>query len=630
MMSTRSCLVRGVGGVLVLVLLGLQLVAGPARANPEMAESISPYLRLHVDDAVQWRAWDPALLEEAREKRRPLLISSGYFACYWCHVMQQESFRDKGIGERLNRDFIPVKVDREMDGALDRYLLEFQRATSGSAGWPLNVVVTPEGHALTGVVYAPRDRFAGFVDGVTRRLEADYDGLLELARRGSEELAAQLRAGDQPLSEARAARLPRVLWNRMEREADDFQGGFGSSTRFPHAPYLHAILEAERAGSAPDWAGEFLAITLDAMARDGLRDVLGGGFFRYSESPDWDEPHFEIMLDDQAELALLYLRAGSFYERDDWIELGLENLDFVLRDMALRGDEGSGPAAADGFRGFASSLSAMDDAGREGGAYLWPRNELDAALEGHVNPDLVRAFFGMEGTPVFDDGYLPRDAASYAALAERFEMDVETVREQVEAGREALIAARAQRGLPRDEKLLAGAHGLLLSALAEAAAHDKRFREPGAAVRDWLLEAADGSEGLPALLGLPADEAGDATFADHAWVAQGLHDWDAAVASGDRERVVALLESAWEGFHDEDGFRSAQEPPLPGMVSRRFHPAVHRSSPTTLVLRLSAELQDESEALGRAYNRYDLRPGQAVERDPLPHAGLILWLQGRD
>jgi len=629
-MSMGSCLARRVGGLLVLGLLGVQLVMGPARANPEMAESISPYLRLHVDDAVQWRAWDPALLEEAREKRRPLLISSGYFACYWCHVMQQESFRDEGIGERLNRDFIPVKVDREMDGALDAYLLEFQRATSGSAGWPLNVVVTPEGHALSGVVYAPREQFAAFLDGITRRLEADHDGLLELARRGSEELAAELRAGDQPLSEGRAARLSQVLWSRMEREADDFQGGFGSSTKFPHAPYLHAILEADQAGMAPDWAREFLAITLDAMAADGLRDVLGGGFFRYSESPDWDEPHFEIMLDDQAELALLYLRAGAFHERDDWIELGLENLDFVLRDMALREDDAGGVDPADGFRGFASSLSAMDDAGREGGAYLWPRDELEAALEGHAHPELVRAFFGMEGAPVFDGGYLPREAATPEELAERFDLDIATVREQVEAGRDALIAARAQRGLPRDEKLLAGAHGLLLSALAEAAAHDQRFRAAGAAVRGWLLEAAAGPEGLPALLGLPAEQAGTGTLADHAWVAQGLHDWDAAVDSGDREAVVALLEETWERFRDGDGFRAAPEPPLPGMVSQRFHPAVHRSSPTTLVLRLSEELQKESEALARAFSRYDLRPGRTVESEPLQHAGLIQWLEGRD
>ncbi|WP_019592810.1 MULTISPECIES: thioredoxin domain-containing protein [unclassified Thioalkalivibrio] len=619
-------------GLVVSLLVAALAMPGVAQANPEMADSISPYLRLHTDDPVQWRAWDPALLEQAREERRPLLISSGYYSCFYCHVMQEESFQDEGIAERLNENFIPVKVDREVDGALDSYLLEFQRATAGSAGWPLNVVVTPQGHALTGVVYAPRDQFAEFLDGITERLEADYDRLVDLARRGSDELTQQLRAGEEPLSESRAGRLPQVLWSRLEREADDLQGGFGSSTKFPHSPYLHAMLEAVQAGTAPGWVGEFLEITLDEMAHSGLRDVLGGGFFRYSESPDWNEPHFEVMLEDQAQLALLYLRAGEHFGREDWIELGLENLDFVKRDMALREDETGEQAdtAEGGFRGFASSLSAVDEEGREGGAYLWPEADLESALADHDYPDLVRAWFGMEGSSVFDLGYLPRRGAGVEALAERFDLDEAEVREQVNAGREMLIRAREARGLPRDEKVLTGAHGLLLSALAEGAQHDERFREAGAAVHGWLLEVASDPDQLPTLMGLPADQAGTATLNDYAFVARGLRDWKAATGEGEQGPALALLEAAWERFRDDDGFRSEPEPPLPGMISQRFHPAVHRPSPTTLIFRLSAEWRDASEAVDAAFAEYDLRPGRAIESDPHHHARLILWLQQRD
>ncbi|WP_018158451.1 MULTISPECIES: thioredoxin domain-containing protein [unclassified Thioalkalivibrio] len=604
----------------------------PAQANPEMADSISPYLRLHVDDPVQWRAWDPALLEKAKEEQRPLLISSGYYSCYYCHVMQEKSFKDDGIAERLNENFIPVKVDREVNGALDSYLLEFQRATAGSAGWPLNIVVTPNGHALTGVVYAPRDQFAEFLDGITERLEADYDRLVDLARRGSDELTQRLRAGEEPLSDSRAGRLPQVLWNHLERESDDLQGGFGSSTKFPHSPYLRAMLEAEKAGTAPGWVGEFLEITLDEMAHSGLRDVLGGGFFRYSESPDWNEPHFEVMLEDQAQLALVYLRAGDHFGRQDWIELGLENLDFVKRDMALREDESGDQAdtAEDGFRGFASSLSAVDAEGREGGAYLWPEADIASALADHEHPELVRARFGMEGSSVFDLGYLPRRGAGVEALAERFDLDEATVREQVAAGREALIRAREARGLPRDEKVLTGAHGLLLSALAEGAQHDERFREAGAAVQAWLLEVAADPEELPALMGLPSDQAGTATLNDYAFVARGLRDWKAATGEGEQAPALALLEAAWERFRDDDGFRSEPEPPLPGMISQRFHPAVHRPSPTTLLFRLSEEWRGASEMVDAAFAEYDLRPGRAIESDPEHHARLILWLQERN
>lgn len=605
---------------------------GPAQANPEMAESISPYLRLHVEDPVQWRAWDPALLEKAREEQRPLLISSGYYSCFYCHVMQEESFKDEGIAARLNEYFIPVKVDREVNGALDGYLLEFQRATTGSAGWPLNVVVTPDGHALTGVVYAPRDQFAEFLDGITERLEADYDRLVDLARRGSEELTRELRAGEEPLSDSRAGRLPQVLWNRLEREADDLQGGFGHSTKFPHSPWLRAMLEAEQAGTAPGWVADFLAITLDEMAHSGLRDVLGGGFFRYSESPDWNEPHFEVMLEDQAQLALLYLRAGAHFGREDWIDLGLENLDFVKRDMALREGETGHRAqtAEDGFRGFASSLSAVDEQGREGGAYLWPEADLESALADHPHSELVRAWFGMEGRSVFELGYLPRRGEGVEALAARFDMDATEVREQVASGRDALIRAREARGLPRDEKVLTGAHGLLLSALAEAAEHDPRFHEAGAAVRAWLLEVASDPMALPALMGLPADRAGSATLNDYAYVVQGLHDWEAATGEASTAPALGLLEAGWERFRDDDGLRSEPEPPLPGMISQRFHPAVHRPSPTTLMFRLSEAWSGGREAVDAAFSGYDLRPGRAIESDPHHHARLILWLQQRD
>ncbi|WP_024328439.1 thioredoxin domain-containing protein [Thioalkalivibrio sp. ALR17-21] len=616
---------------LALVLAGAHpLAAEPA--NPEMADSISPYLRLHAEDPVQWRAWDRDLLDEARESGRPLLISSGYFSCHYCHVMHEESFLDQGIAERLNEQFIPVKLDREVHTALDTYLLEFQRATGGSAGWPLNVVVMPEGHALTGVVYAPRDGFADFLDGVVERLTADEERLAELAAAGSRELEQRLRDGEQPLSAERAARLPDVLWSRMEREADDLGGGFGQETRFPHSPYLDALLTAQEDTRAPDWVGEFLSITLEEMAGSGLRDVLGGGFFRYSETPDWGTPHFEIMLEDQAQLARVYLRAGELFGREDWTRIGLETLDFVGREMALRdSDPGAAGAPESDFRGFASSLSALDDEGREGGAYLWPGSALEAALEDHPEQDLVRARFGMDRAPSFSAGHLPADRMDTAALAERFELDEERVRDYVDRGREALIETRQERGLPRDEKVLTGAHGLLLSALAEAVRQDlgEEYAAMGRDVRDWLASRADEPEDLPALLGLPAEEAGPATLPDYAYVARGLHDWDAATDSGDGERVRALLRTAWERFAGDDGFRTTEDPPLPGMIAERFHPAVHRPSGTTAVLQLTAEHAAADADLESALADYPLEPGQGIESNPLHHAGLILWLEER-
>ena len=597
----------------LLLLLAFVLPAAADTRSP-MADSISPYLRLHADDPVQWREWSPGLLEEARRANLPLLISSGYYACHWCHVMHEESFKDDSIAERLNRDFIPVKIDRELHTALDHYLLEFLRATRGIAGWPLNVVVLPSGDAVGGVVYAPRDDFARFLDGISGHMRRDGEALTALAREARLELTERLRAGEEPLSATRAARLPQTLWAAMERDADLLGGGFGEQSKFPRAPELEALLLAREQGRAPPWADEFLSVTLDEMARAGLRDVLGGGFFRYSETPDWGRPHFEIMLEDQAQLARLYLRAARQFDRDDWAVVGRGTLHFVLRDMALE------PPGT-----FASGLSAIDQDGREGGVYLWTPEQVQEALAAHASPELVRAWFGLEGALQFDYGYLPLEKGSLDALAVRFDLTPAEASELVEAGRRALLAHRQARGLPRDEKQLTGLHGLLLSALAEVAG-DPELTPVGAALAARLQATAGDPQNLSQLLDLPLDVAGAAELADYAYLAQGLDDWAAATGAGPDDAVAALLEVAWSKFSDADGWRALAEQPLPGMIAQRFHPTVHRPSPTTLILALSQDYADQSAVLTERLEAFDLRPGRAVETASREHAGLILLL----
>ncbi|TVP86439.1 MAG: thioredoxin domain-containing protein [Thioalkalivibrio sp.] len=613
----RRRLASRLAGAIAALVLALTLpMPSLADTRAALEQSISPYVRLHADDPVQWREWSPELLEEARRTDRPLLISSGYYACHWCHVMQEESFKDDGIAERLNRDFIPVKIDRELHTALDHYLIEFLRATRGIAGWPLNVVVLPTGDAVAGVVYAPRDDFAGFLDGISGQMRRDGEALAELARAARLELTERLRAGEEPLSATRAARLPQALWAAMEREADFLAGGFGDQSKFPRAPELQALLQAREEGRAPPWADEFLEVTLDEMARAGLRDVLGGGFFRYSETPDWGRPHFEIMLEDQAQLARVYLRAARQFDREDWAGVGREALEFVLRDMAL-----DTPGA------YASALSAIDEAGREGGVYLWSREQVEEALAGHPEPELVQAWFGLEGALQFDYGYLPLETGRLDALAGRFDLTPEAAAALIEEGRRALRAHREARGLPRDEKELTGMHGLLLSAFAEVA-DDPELSPAGAALATRLQAAADDPGDLALLLDLPPEVAGAAELSDYADVAQGLHDWSVATGNGPDAGVVALLETAWSRFRDADGWKALEEQPLPGMVAQRFHSAVHRPSPTTRMLALSQAYADQSDLLAEQLEAIDLRPGRAVETNPQQHAGLILLVTG--
>ena len=600
-----ACLVPSVG-----------LASNPPTASA-LADSVSPYLRLHADDPVAWREWQPSLLEEARQTGRPLFVSSGYFACHWCHVMQEESFSDPGIAERLNRDYIPVKIDRDLHGALDRYLLEFLRATRGSAGWPLNVVILPTGDALTGLVYAPRDDFAAFLDRVTSGLRDEGGAWTALAREGRLELQAQLRAGETVLSDARAARLPEVLWQAMAREKDLLGGGFGDQSKFPRVPALDALLSGHVRGIAPEWAAEFLQVTLDEMAAAGLRDVIGGGFFRYSETPDWGTPHFEVMLEDQAQLARLYLRAGRLLERPDWTAIGLDTLRFVLREMAL--EPGNGYAAA---------LSALDGQGREGGAYLWNEAQIAAALADHASPGIVRDYFGLVGVPTFDLGYLPKRRVRIEILAERHGLTDAAAAESVARGRALLLDARGTRETPRDEKAMTGLHGLLLSAFAEGA-DTPEVHAAGTALAGLLREAASRPEELSLLLGAPKNVAGAAELGDVAYLAQGLQDWARAQGETFDPVVTPLLETAWRRFADGQGWRASLELPLPGMIATRFHPETHRPSPVTRLLALSREYRGTSACIASRLEELDLRPGRGIEVAPMEHAGLILFLSAR-
>ena len=257
--------------------------------------------------------------------------------------------------------------------------------------------------------------------------------------------------------------------------------------------------------------------------------------------------------------------------------------------------------------------------------YLWTPREVEEALQGHPHPDLVRAWFRLEGAPTFEAGFLPQHRESLAVLAERFGLPLHAAREQVEQGRRALLEHRQARGLPRDEKPLTGLHGLLLSAFAEL--HDDPvIGAAGEELAERLRVLAARPGELSQLLDLPRDAAGAADLSDYAYLAQGLHDWAAATGAGRDRTVTGLLEIAWADFTDADGWRAAREQPLPGMVAQRFHTAVHNPSPTSLILALSQEYGDESETLAKRLAAFDQRPGRGVETSPQEHAQLILLL----
>ena len=499
-------------------LILLLLLTGGAHAANRMAGHPSPYLALHAGDATDWRVWDAAALREAKRSNRLVMVSLGYFACHWCHVMQRETWADPDAARLINRHFIPVKVDRETHTALDARLQRFAQQTRQRSGWPLTVFLTPDGDPLYAMLYEPRDEFMRIAEALAGRWREDAAGLTALAREAA-----------RPPSAAPRVALPADFERAARGAMDPLLGGFGDGAKFPLTPRLDAllVLEARRPLAT---RREFLRGTLDHMAAGGLRDHVGGGFFRYTVDPAWQEPHFEKMLYDNAQLARLYLDAARVLQEPAYLEVARDTLDFLLAGMA----EGAA---------YAASLSALDGDGVEGGAYLWQ----DDTLRGLLADDeyaVVARVWGLHLASPFP-GHLPLR-----------HVEPETHEREIYArALQRLRHARGERAVPRDGKLLAGWNGLALSALAAAADLDPAYRRAADALfafaRDTLMTPQGLRKGVAAGQSLGVGE-----LEDYAYLARGLLDYAAATDTAAARSLAALLvRQAWSRFRGPRGLR---------------------------------------------------------------------------
>jgi len=530
----------------------------PANA---LTRSASPYLRLHARDPVHWEEWSPELTARAGAAGRLIFVSVGYFSCHWCHVMQRESFSDPGAAALLNAHFISVKVDRELDPALDAQLIRFVQATLGHAGWPLNVVLTPDGVPLFGFTYLPVVDFTRLLEQIASRWSADRDSLTSAARSVSDMLESAVRpVAAEPMDAAGVRALADAFTQQASETADGLAGGFGQTQKFPSAPQLALLLDSQRREPVEALA-EFLRLTFGAMASLGLRDQIGGGFFRYVTDPGWEVPHFEKMLYDNALLAELYFDAADVLDEPAFERIGMDTVAFMVREL----ESGDG--------GFFSSLSAVDAQGAEGGYYLFDADDLERVLN-EEERRVVAVAWGFEGTPRLEHGYLPVQAAeSSAEVARATGMSVEDAAARLVSARKKLMSLRAGRVLPRDEKRLAAWNGLALSALVRASMRPggARFEPPARAVARLLTEKLwDGSMLVRARTGRPAGSgAGEqavtpATLQDYAYVARGVIAF-ASAHEDERHWAIArrIVEGAWERFRARDGWRLSDAPGLP-------------------------------------------------------------------
>ena len=557
---------KGMVVALLCMLLPMALGANQLKHHP------SPYLALHGDDPVDWRPWGKEALEKARRERKLIFVSVGYFSCHWCHVMQRESFSDPRIAKVLNRYYVSIKVDRELDPALDKRLMDFVQATTGRGGWPMNVFLTPEGYPVHGLTYASPARFMRIIEELRQRWASSRDELEAAARDVDTALARQRATEDSLLDDDRTLdRWQAPLVETLMDVADTLKGGFGNQAKFPSAPQLWALLELGRGKDVE----AFLHLTLDTMATHGLRDLVGGGFFRYTVDPDWETPHYEKMLYTNALLAMLYLRAAERFDRPDYRDVALDTLRFMAREMKAPGGA------------FISSLSAVDKSGAEGAYYLWSQKQLRKVLSDE-EMDLVNVGWAMNRYGNDEAEVLPLQVMSDEELARQFDLSSAVLRAKMAAIREKLQQARARtRSLPRDDKRLTAWNGMALYALAEAAAAgDADAREQARALRDFIVGTLWRNGQLLRAVDVRGRAMGAGGLADHAWAALGLLRWsevggDAAAGKLGRR----LIQAAWHRFHSDKGWRETEQTLLPRPLIRRHLTDGALPSPEAILLR---------------------------------------------
>jgi uncharacterized protein YyaL (SSP411 family) len=422
-----------------------------------LTHETSPYLLQHKDNPVDWYPWGEEALSRAREEEKPVLVSIGYSACHWCHVMERESFEDHEVAAAMNDAFVCIKVDREERPDVDAIYMDAVQAMTGHGGWPLNAFLTPDGVPFyAGTYYPPEPRhglpsWRMVLDGVARAWEQQRDQIVD----GSDRIVAHLQATariEAPDAELDSAALDQAVLG-LRRGYDAENGGWGGAPKFPAASVIEFLL---RRGER-----QMALHTLRRMAGGGMYDQVGGGFARYSVDARWIVPHFEKMLYDNALLARAYLHAFQVSGEPIFERVTRETLDWALRE--LRQPEG----------GFASALDA-DSEGVEGKFYVWTLDEVRQVLGPLA--DTAIEHFGMTEAGNFEGANIPVRATS----------DPERL-DEIKAGLRAARERRVRPGL--DDKRLTAWNALMISALADAGAalDEPRYRDAAGAAAEFVL-----------------------------------------------------------------------------------------------------------------------------------------------
>ncbi len=573
----------------------------------------SLYLRQHAHNPVDWYPWGPEALAAAVDGNRPIFLSIGYSSCHWCHVMEKEAFDDDGIADFLNRHFICIKVDREERPDLDAVYMDAVQALTGQGGWPMSSFLTPEGRPFHGGTYFPPAHFRHLIEQVAHLWREKPGELREQADRIAAHIATVpdwSRQGGERLE-------ARWLETAAVRAADIYDhdhGGFHQRQKFP-TPVKWRFLVRQWRHTRDESLRAMIDGTLAAIAGGGLRDHLGGGFFRYTVDAAWTVPHFEKMLYDNAQLASLFLEAGQALDNTAYTEVARDTLEFLLREMSDRNG------------GLYASFDA-DSGGEEGSYYVWSPDEIAAV----VGPDEAGTLCALLGVgPEGNFEHTGRSVLSRRGWAGG-DGTVEIAGGDAAFARHraALLEARSRRTPPGlDRKIVTAWNGLAIAALARGSVQcgEARFAAAATAAADFLLRSHRRADGSLWRASSDGRAAGEGILDDYAGLADGL--FELFLATGEARWLVAareLVAVARDRFAHPDGgwylTPAGSEAPL-GRSIELFDNVEPSGNAVLLqlLLRLAAVTGDESGA-GHAEAVLIARAG-LLERAGLDVAG---WL----
>jgi len=497
---------------------------------------------MHADDPVDWQVWDEAALEQAQDQNKLIYISVGYFSCHWCHVMQRESYSDSGIAELLNQDFVPVKVDRELRPELDRRLIHFVEQTRGTAGWPLNVFLTPDGYPVLGFTYLPKAEFSNVLIQLQQQWQKRGDEL-SLAAQG---FYLELQDRDSSIEDSMMRNWPldtlvRDFVAQAMSVADELQGGFGEVNKFPQFPQLFSLMNLIDAKQEEyDQVEKFVHLTLRAMAEANLIDHVNGGFFRYTTDPDWQTPHYEKMLYDNAQMVLLYLRAEKLWPNRGYRQIAEDTLQFLQSQM--RHSQG----------GYVASLSAVDVNNQEGGGYLWSRQQLTQILSDEDFAYLAD-IWQLDQISSSASEFLAKPLTGPGSGGEP--MRNSKIRQQLQAVDKPMM--------PIDDKRLASWNALMLQALVATASLDEQYQEPASRLYEVMRNKFIEGDHLVRFAGNAA--LAETTFEDYAYVSLAFYRYGQTFQDAQAIRLAENLATlAYRQFFAQDRWQLTNRSLLPG------------------------------------------------------------------